>query len=72
MAMSADNFLKQRGNGTAAAVICACGCGKPLGTDDLDLRKTIDGRLVRADCWYEAIGAHVEKNPIHTPGIRRG
>ncbi len=54
-----------------AATTCRCGCGKPLDVDDLDSCLKIDGQLVRADCWYEALGTLVEAHPIHTPG-RRG
>jgi hypothetical protein len=53
-----------------AAMTCRCGCGQPLDVDDIDSCLKIDGQIVRADCWFAAIGTLIEQHPICTPGIR--
>ncbi len=70
MTITLEEFTRQRREEREKeeANLCGCGCGQPLDANDDELRLRIDGRLVRADCWYAAIGTVVEAHPIHTPG----
>jgi len=45
-----------------------CSCGQTLPPRVDGERKTIDGKEVCDDCYFDAIGAQVEKHPITTPG----
>jgi hypothetical protein len=73
MTMTLEELAKQRieQREQEEKSLCGCGCGEPLDAEGQEGNLTIDGRLVRADCWYNAIGSFVEQNPIHHPG-RRG
>jgi hypothetical protein len=73
MTMTLEELTKQRieQREQEEKSLCSCGCGEALDSDDKERSLRIDGQLVRADCWYNAIGSFVEQNQIHRPG-RRG
>jgi len=64
-----DGFLLRRGHSSEPKK-CAK-CGEPLEPRVDGERKKLDGKEICDDCYFEAIGAHVERHPIHTP-IRHG
>lgn len=69
-AMTARQFLKAMDEGTIDFKHDKCiGCGGDIRA--ITGRHKVLGGFMDDDCYYEALGAIVEKHPIVTAGIRR-